>query len=388
MSLKGAISTLARLVSHQSVSSDSNMAIASDIANSLIGCGARVEVQEDEAGRKANVFATIGPDIDGGIVLSGHTDVVPADALTWSSDPFTMREADGRLYGRGTCDMKGFIAAALTTAPLFAAAKLQRPIHFAFTYDEEVGCLGARRLVDWLSVRPTRPSMAIVGEPTQMRVVDGHKGSFDYTTRFAGLDGHASDPRAGANAAHAAVRYASLLLALGERLRVDAPPNPFDPPYTTLQVGRMSGGLARNIIAPEAELDWEMRPVSAADADAVKVALAEFCESTILPEMRKAAPRARVELEIIGEAPPLVPRDDNEARDLAKAILETDVCHTVSFGTEAGLFQSIGMSAVVCGPGSIAQAHQADEYLEVEQLAAALAMLEGLVPILANRPSR
>jgi len=297
----------------------------------------------------------------------------------WTSDPFTMREKNGRLYGRGACDMKGFIAAALAMAPRFAAAKLARPVHFAFTYDEEVGCFGGQQLVADLERAGIRPSVAIVGEPTMMRIIEGHKGCYEYTTEFHGLDGHASDPDAGVNAIEYAVRYVSRMLELGERLkRRPAEGSRFRPPWTTLQAGRIEGGTARNVIARNCMVEWEMRPVHRQDADEVKAELKAYCDEVLLPSMRAVSPEADIVTHVIGEVAGLEPVPVNEAREIVSALTGRQECDVVPFGTEAGLFQAYGMSVVVCGPGSIEQAHKPDEFVTREQLQACLDMLSGL----------
>ena len=371
---------LGDLIAYPTVSADSNLDLIDYAAAHLRDRGASVLIFRDDSGAKANLFATIGPPGDGGIVLSGHTDVVPADAHAWTSDPFVMREADGRLYGRGSCDMKGFIAAALAFAPRFAEVELRRPVHFAFTYDEEVGCLGGRQLVDDLARAGIRPSVAIIGEPTTMRIIEGHKGCYEYTTEFHGLNGHGSNPEAGVNAVEYAVRYVNRMLTLADELKHRAPVGTrFQPPWTTLQVGRMDGGTARNVIAHHCRVEWELRPVRVRDAEHVKRALKTYCDEILLPAMRAVAQDARIETQVIGEVEGLEPASENEARDIVSALTGQDQYDVVAFGSEAGLFQTCGMSAVVCGPGSIAQAHKADEFVAIEQLQACLEMLSGLV---------
>ena len=371
---------LGDLIAYPTVSADSNLDLIDYAAAHLRDRGASVLIFRDDSGAKANLFATIGPPGDGGIVLSGHTDVVPADARAWTSDPFVMREADGRLYGRGSCDMKGFIAAALAFAPRFAEVELRRPVHFAFTYDEEVGCLGGRQLVDDLARAGIRPSVAIIGEPTTMRIIEGHKGCYEYTTEFHGLNGHGSNPEAGVNAVEYAVRYVNRMLTLADELKHRAPVGTrFQPPWTTLQVGRMDGGTARNVIAHHCRVEWELRPVRVRDAEHVKRALKTYCDEILLPAMRAVAQDARIETQVIGEVEGLEPASENEARDIVSALTGQDQYDVVAFGSEAGLFQTCGMSAVVCGPGSIAQAHKADEFVAIEQLQACLEMLSGLV---------
>ena len=377
--LDDANTILRDLIAFPTVSTDSNRAMIAYLARRLADAGARVEVMQDDTGAKANLWATLGPDTDGGIVLSGHTDVVPVEDQDWTSDPFTLTEADGRLYGRGTCDMKGFIACCLAMAPHFADRIGDRPIHFAFTHDEETGCIGAGHLVAELKRRAARPAIAIIGEPTEMRVVEGHKGCYEYTTHFIGLEGHGSAPDAGVNAVEYAVRYVTRLLELKERLKPRAPAHSrFDPPWTTINIGSLIGGTAHNIIAGKASVNWEMRPVVRADADFVKADLAAFVADTLLPAMHAVHPEAGISTETIGEVGGLEPMDDNAARALVAKLTGANAAHVVPFGTEAGLFQSLGIDAVVCGPGSIDQAHKPDEFVALDQLGACLDMLDRL----------
>jgi acetylornithine deacetylase len=370
---------LGDLIAFPTLSSDSNQALIAYAAGLLEDCGAKVDITSSPCGRKANLFATLGPEVDGGILLSGHSDVVPVTDQDWSSDPFVMAQREGRLYGRGTCDMKGFIAATLALAPSYAAQVSARPIHFAFTYDEEVGCFGAQHLAADLQGRGLTPGVAIIGEPTEMRVIEGHKGCYEYSTHFHGLEGHGSAPDLGINAVEYAVRYVAELLQLKQRLRGMAPAaSRFDPPWTTVNVGALQGGVAHNVIASKAQVDWEMRPVCASDADFVKTALRQLCENELLPEMRQIYPEADITLETIGEVAGLVPMDQNEARRIMAELTGANGADLVAFGTEAGIFQALGMDVVVCGPGSIAQAHKADEYLALDQLDQCLTVLQRL----------
>lgn len=377
--LNDARALLGELVAFPTVSADSNLAMIAHLAGRLETTGARVEVQLDPTGQKANLFATFGPEADGGIVLSGHTDVVPVTDQNWSSDPFALTERDGRLYGRGSCDMKGFIAAVMAMTPHFAGLAERRPLHLAFTYDEEVGCLGAQALARTLRDRGLRPSVAIVGEPTSMRIIEGHKGCYEYTTHFTGLEGHGSTPDRGVNAVEYAVRYVARLLELKEVLQARAPrESRFDPPWTTINTGALIGGHAHNVIPGKARVDWEMRPVQPGDADFVKDDLHRFCSHTLLPQMRAVSPEADIVIETIGEVEGLVPADRNEAKAIVMELTGEVGAGLVPFGTEAGIFQALGMSAVICGPGSIEQAHKPDEYLSLDQLSQCLAMLERL----------
>ncbi|WP_157440913.1 acetylornithine deacetylase [Aestuariivita boseongensis] len=377
--LEDTVDTLGRLIAYPTVSSDSNLEMIADLALVLEGHGAHVEVFRDPSGSKANLFATLGPDVPGGLVLSGHTDVVPVTDQDWSSDPFALRDEGERLYGRGTCDMKGFIAATLVMAERFAGMDLKRPIHFAFTHDEEVGCIGARALVPELKSRGIAPAMALIGEPTLMRVIEGHKGCCEYTVRFEGLEGHGSNPDVGVSAVEYAARYAARLLALREDLIARTPESStFQPPWTTLNVGRIAGGSAHNVIAGKAEIDWEMRPVQQADALFVKQIMAEYVDEALLPAMRAVSPDADISTEIIGEVAGLEPATTNQTRDIVMALTGANGADLVPFGTEAGLFQEIGMDVIVCGPGSIDQAHKPDEFITRSELQSCLKLLEQL----------
>lgn len=372
-------SILADLIAFPTVSYDSNLDMIDYIAGYLEEHGARVDVFKDETGNKANLFATIGPDGDGGLVLSGHSDVVPVTDQDWTDDPFQMVECEGKLFGRGTCDMKGFIAATLAMAPEFAKGPLTRPIHFAFTHDEETGCIGAGHLVEALRERDIHPSMAIIGEPTMMRIIEGHKGCYEYTTRFQGLEGHGSAPDVGVNAVEYAVRYVNRLMELREDLKSMTPAgSQFEPPWTTMNIGALQGGSVHNVIAPKAEVKWEMRPVQTSDADYVKSEIGHYCENVLLPAMQAVHPNASIETEIMGEVAGLIPTDENEARQIVSELTGANTTDLVAFGTEAGLFQSLGMDVIVCGPGSIEQAHKADEFLAIDQLTQCLTLLEKL----------
>lgn len=370
---------LADLVAYPTVSADSNLELIAYASNLLADVGARTAVSFDPSGAKANLFATLGPEGDGGIVLSGHTDVVPVAGQNWTGEPFALDERDGRLYGRGACDMKGFIACCLAMAPEFAAAELTRPIHFAFTYDEEVGCFGARVLMEELQKAEIRPSVAIIGEPTSMRIIEAHKGCYEYTTEFRGLEGHGSDPGRGVNAVEYAVRYVARLMELGEKLKARAPAsNRFQPPWTTVNIGSVKGGVAHNVIAGHCAVEWEMRPVQPGDADFVKADIADYVDTVLMPAMRAVDATADIVTHTIGEVEGLQPVPDSEARRIVSELTGAEDAEAVAFGTEAGLFQQAGISAVLCGPGSIEQAHKADEFVAIDQLEACLAMLERL----------
>lgn len=377
--LERTIEILGELIAFPTISSDGNLEMIDCLDAKLSTLGARCFRVENEDQTKATLFATLGPEGSGGLVLSGHTDVVPVADQDWTSDPFEMVERDNLLFGRGTCDMKGFIAAALAFAESLDASALNTPLHFSFTYDEETGCLGASQLAGILADKGIRPDMAIIGEPTEMRVIEGHKGCYEYSTEFRGLEGHGSAPDLGVNAAEYAVRYVMRLLELREELRTRAPEqSPFDPPWTTINIGKITGGVAHNVIVGKAEVAWEMRPVTQRDADMVKAEMKALCKHQLLPAMRAVHPEADIALHTVAEVAGLEPMEENAARDLVASLTGANTSDVVAFGTEAGIFQKLGMDCVVCGPGSIAQAHKPDEYIEISQLALCCGMLEKL----------
>ncbi|MBF9030905.1 acetylornithine deacetylase [Rhodobacterales bacterium HKCCE3408] len=370
---------LGRLIAFPTVSSDPNREMIEWLADRLDDAGAVVDVIAAPGGGKANLFATFGGDAPGGIVLSGHSDVVPVDGQDWSTDPFEMIERDGKLFGRGTCDMKGFIAAVMATLPDFATAATRRPLHVAITHDEEVGCVGAQALCGWLKQRGVRPGAAIIGEPTSMRLVEGHKGCCEYRTEFRGRAGHGSDPGRAVNAVEYAVRYVTRLMELGEEMKGRAPADSrFDPPWTTVSTGLLTGGTAPNVIPETAGVEWEFRPVQASDFTHVRAEIEAHVRDVLLPAMRAVSPEAEIATEVLGEVAGLEPVPANEARDLVARLTGANGADVVAFCTEAGLFAEFGMSAVICGPGSIEQAHKPDEWLAVSQLASCLDMLDGL----------
>ncbi len=378
---------LGTLVGFPTVSANSNLDMISFLAEVLENAKGRVHMYHDETGNKANLFATIGPEEEGGIVLAGHSDVVPVTDQAWTTDPFQMKKEYGRLFGRGTCDMKGFIAAAVTMAPEFTRFAERRPIHFAFTYDEEVGCFGAQALVECLKQQGVNPKAAIVGEPTSMRVIDGHKGCYEYSAHFCGKGGHGSLPDMGVNAVEYAAQYVHELVNIKKQLENRAPENSlYDPPWTTINTGRFNGGIARNVIPEQASVEWEMRPVCEEDAVFVKSRLQQFCDRNLLPKMRAVCPQARIDLEVVSEIEDFEPVEQNEAKNILAELTGSHESDLVSFGTEAGIYQSMGMNVAVCGPGSIDQAHKPDEYVTIEQMESCLKMLEGLARKLQDRP--
>ena len=372
------IGVLDRLIGFPTISSDSNMECIAYLQDYLSGLGARCELTSEVEG-KANLFATLGPEGDGGIVLSGHTDVVPVAGQDWSSDPFIMRQDDGKLYGRGTCDMKGFIAASLVMAKDYAKQDLKRPIHFALTYDEETGCLGGRVLVDQLIKDGLKPSICIVGEPTSMRIIEGHKGCCEYSTEFTGVEGHSSLPHQSVNALEYASRFVAHLMEVRERLPEMAPENSrFDPPFSTSSICGLHSGVAHNVIPNKALVEWEMRVIQQSDHTYLRNAMKDFVDTVLLPEMKSKSPKAGIEEVDCTEVVGLEPEEDNEAVKVIRELTGRNSTDVVSFGTEAGLYQAAGVSAALCGPGSIEQAHRPDEFVEISQLGECLKMLDRL----------
>ena len=368
------------LVAYPSISSESNLDIINYLANRLESCGAKVDVMTSEKGNQANLFATIGPEIDGGIVFSGHTDVVPAKELNWNSDPFQLTNKDNVLYGRGSCDMKGFIASTLVAAENLKDKKLNLPVHFSFTYDEEIGCFGALHLSKELKKYKFKPSMVIICEPTEMEIIEAHKGDCEYTTCFYGMEGHASNPEKGLSAIQYGSLFTNKLFELENELKKRAPINsPFEPPWTTIQAGKIEGGVAHNVIAGQCSIDWEMRPVNNEDKDFVKNHLSNYCKNNLLPKMQSKFAKAKIETDIIGEIPGLIPKKENEIRVIMQELLQSNSTGVISFGTEAGIFQSMDMDVIVCGPGSIDQAHKANEFISLSELEKCLKNLINLM---------
>jgi acetylornithine deacetylase len=371
---------LERLIAFDTTSRNSNLELIDWVSGYLAEHGIESRRTYDETGAKANLFATVGPEGDGGIVLSGHTDVVPVDGQDWSSDPFAMIEKDGLLYGRGTCDMKGFIACALALVPEFRARKLTRPLHFAFSYDEEVGCLGVHGLIEDLTANGPHPAMVLVGEPTEMRVVNAHKGVTGFRTRIRGKAAHSSQPHRGGNAVLAGGRLLAFLGELAREKRAEAAGAEFgfEPPYTTFGLGRIEGGTALNIVAQDCEVTWEFRAVPGEDEQAIVERVERFVQEDLLPELREFAPEAWIETVRLARASPLMPEPEGGMESLMRQLTGANASHAVSFATEGGLLQEAGMSTVVCGPGSIDQAHQPDEFIDPAQLEACTELLRKL----------
>jgi acetylornithine deacetylase len=362
---------LARLVAFPSVSSSSNLEIICFCRDWLARHGIESRLVRSAEGDKANLYASIGPMVEGGVVLSGHTDVVPVEGQVWTSDPWTLTERDGRLYGRGTCDMKGFDALVLALVPEMVRAPLKRPIHLALSYDEEVGCCGAPSMLGAMAETVPTPAAVIVGEPTRHAVVTGHKASVQVRTTVTGRAVHSSRIDHGVSAVMAAARLITWLEdAMRENRDRADPKNPFEPNYTTVHCGIVQGGTAANIVAASAWFSTDIRAIPSDDPFVYVERYHRFVREEIEPGMHAIAPESGVAIDVVSFIPALKPEEDGTAERLARRITGDNGTHVVAYGTEAGLFQSIGWSTVVCGPGDIAQAHQPDEYIELNEFAA------------------
>ncbi|MCU1720252.1 acetylornithine deacetylase [Pseudomonas sp. 5P_5.1_Bac1] len=371
---------LGRLIGFATVSRESNLELIAFIRDYLAGHGVDSELFHNAEGTKANLFATLGPRDRGGIVLSGHTDVVPVDGQAWTVDPFAMTEREGRLYGRGAADMKGFIASVLAAVPAFLAEPLQIPVHLAFSYDEEVGCLGVRSMLAALEQRPHKPVMCLIGEPTELKPVLGHKGKLAMRCQVHGAACHSAYAPYGVNAIEYAARLIGKLGEIGERLaRPEQHDARFDPPFSTVQTGVIKGGRALNIVPAECEFDFEVRALPGFDAQTVADELGAYAEAELLPKMRAVQAETAVRLQPLSAYPGLATPADSEAARVLALLSGSSEFGTVAFGTEGGLFDQAGIPTVVCGPGSMDQGHKPDEFVSLEQLQGCDAMLMRLV---------
>lgn len=373
------IEWLERFVGFDTTSSKSNLDLIACAEAYLSEHGAMCRRVYNDDGTKANLIASIGPQVDGGVVLSGHTDVVPVDGQDWMTDPFCLTEREGKLFGRGTCDMKAFSAVALSLVPEMAAAPLKRPIVFALSYDEEIGCLGAPSLIEEIVRTGPRPSMVIVGEPTMMKVVDGHKGIAAFRTTVTGHTTHSSQTHRGVSAVEAASRLIARIAAMREaRAAASDALCPFVPPHSTMTVNVVHGGTQLNIMAAECTFDWDCRVIPGETSKDVREEFDDFARG-VQSEMRAIFAGCRVATTQLTDVPSLAPTADNPAADLAKAITGQNATEVVSYAAEAGQFQEAGFSTVICGPGSIDQAHQANEFIDVAQIAESRAFIQKLI---------
>lgn len=385
MSDRSSRALLERLIGFETVSRESNLELIAFVQRYLADLGVDCELFHNAARTKASLFATIGPRDKGGVVLSGHTDVVPVDGQAWTVDPFRLTEKNGRLYGRGTADMKGFLACVLAAAPRFVERKLNVPVHIAFSYDEEVGCLGVRPMLAELEKRAHKPRLCVIGEPTEMKPVLGHKGKLAMRCRVKGAACHSAYAPYGVNAIQYAARLINRLESIGEELaQPEHHDERFDPPYSTVQTGMVTGGRALNIVPAECEFDFEVRSVPGFEAQLVADRIESYAQAELLPKMRKVQADTDICFEPLNAYPGLATPPDSEAAQLLAVISERRDFGTVAFGTEGGLFTRAGIPTVVCGPGSMEQGHKPDEFVSVDQLGRCDAMLTRLVEHLAG----
>jgi acetylornithine deacetylase len=374
------IELLRTLVAFDTTSRGSNLELLAFVEAELDRFGVPHERVEDATGTKANLLARIGPEVEGGVVLSGHTDCVPVDGQPWSRDPYVLHADGSKLYGRGTSDMKGFLASVLAALPQLAEADLEVPVLLALTYDEEIGTVGAPSAVERLVAAYPTPSAVVIGEPTLMAPVVAHKGVRAYTTVIEGRDGHSSQPQFAANAVAAVARLATFIDDLATQRREEAADPRFEPPYTTFNLATVHGGQAINIVPRQAVLTWEYRPVPADDSDALFERIRRYAEEEVLPRLQAATGTGAITFHADAVALGLAEEVDGAAERLVRELTGYEgPGGTVPFGTDGGHFQAAGLSTVVCGPGSIEQAHQPDEWIEVSELAACDRFLERLV---------
>lgn len=370
---------LERLVAFDTTSRESNLALIDFVWRYLTDLGISCELIHNAGRSKANLYARLGPAGSGGILLSGHSDVVPVDGQNWSVPPFALSERDGKLYGRGTADMKGFIACMLAAVPHFLAQPLAQPLHLAISYDEEVGCLGVRTLLDVLASRPEKPDLCLIGEPTELQPVLGHKGKLAVRCEVQGAACHSAYAPQGVNAIQYAAKLIHRLTTIGEVLaapeRQDAR---FDPPFTTVQTGLIQGGRALNIVPAECTFDFEVRTLPQDDAQQVAEELERYAQRELLPQMRAVNSDTEIRFYPLSSYPGLYTAAQSAAAQLLAHLTGSEAFSTVAFGTEGGLFHQAGIPSVICGPGSMAQGHKPDEFITIEQLDACDAMLRRL----------
>jgi acetylornithine deacetylase len=371
---------LAKLASFDTTSRNSNLALIAFVREYLDAQGISYRLSTDAAGQKANIHAIIGPQGPGGIALSGHVDTVPVDGQAWSADPFTLRRVDGRLYARGSADMKGFVSACLAAVPDIKARKLARPLHLFISYDEEVGCQGAQRLLQDLDESGLKPALCVVGEPSGMQPILAHKGKLNLRVNVRGLTGHSSEPGKGVNAIHAAGEALAYVAAEARRLAKDGPFEAgFDPPHTTIHVGTVQGGTILNIIPERCEFVMEWRSIPGDDATRHVERMRQFVADSIEPAMHAVNANTGFDFEVLTLMPGLSLAADHELTAIVKQLTGSNSTGKVSYGTEGGYYQGAGIPTIVCGPGHIAQAHQPDEWIAQEQLDACDAFIRRLV---------
>ncbi|MBC2379837.1 acetylornithine deacetylase [Pseudomonas sp. WS 5106] len=377
---------LAQLVRFDTTSRESNLALIDFVRTYLQDHGVACELVYNAHKSKANLLATIGPADVPGIVLSGHTDVVPVDGQRWSVAPFELTEKDGKLYGRGTADMKGYIACVLACVPALVKAPLRMPVHIALSYDEEVGCLGVRSLIERFHGQPVKPLLCVIGEPTELKPVLGHKGKLAVRCEVHGAACHSAYAPSGVNAIEYAARLISELVRLGEGLK--APQHldqRFDPPFSTVQTGLINGGKALNIVPQNCSFDFEVRALPAQDPWQVAQQLQHYAEQILLPAMQAVSAQSAISFSELSSYPGLATSLESQAAEWVAQFCGSQEFGTVAFGTEGGLFDQAGIPTVVCGPGSMEQGHKPDEFISVEQLAACDRMLERVLGFVSRQ---
>lgn len=368
---------LADLVHFDTTSHKTNLPLITYIEAILKEAGVPYDLVPSDEGDKASLFATIGPEEPGGIGLSGHTDVVPVEGQDWDTDPFTLKVKGDKLYGRGTTDMKGFLACMLAALPLYKEAQLKRPIYLIFSYDEEVGCTGVRPLIKKLGRDLPLPSLVLVGEPSNCHVVEAHKSIISYVTRIEGHETHSSLLHQGVSAIEIATKLMSHLYESQKNLIETQNDTRFNPPYSTVHIGRLEGGTARNIVAKSCEFLWEVRALPSFDGEQIAQNLIAYAESELLPSMKAISETTNIVTTQITSVPGLASSPDTISLGLKLA--NQNESSSVSYATEAGLFENQGAGSVICGPGNIEQAHKPNEYIERSELVKCLAVLERVI---------
>lgn len=360
---------LEKLISFDTISSKSNLALIHWVQDYLSSFGVQSHLVHDATKNKANLHAIIGPADVAGVVLSGHTDVVPVEGQAWDTDPFALHEHDGLLYGRGTCDMKGFLAIALAKVPQMVKMDLKEPVHFALSYDEELGCIGAHSLADHIANAAVKPKMCIVGEPTMMKPITGHKGICDMRCTIHGKESHSSLAPYAVNAVEAAAELVTYIRSVARRMASEGPYNRhFDPPFTTLQTGLFHGGTAVNIVPNNCEVGFEIRNIPEVDPEVVLEEIRQHAFKNIEPRMKDIDPTSGFEFKLSARAPSFDISNDHDVVEMVLALTGANAAEKVSFATEAGIFAAKGIPTVVCGPGSITQAHKPNEFIAQEQV--------------------
>jgi acetylornithine deacetylase len=371
---------LQRLVSFDTTSSKSNLKLIGFISDYLDGLGVPYRISTDAAGQKANLHAIIGPREAGGLALSGHVDTVPVEGQAWTGDPFTLRQRDGKLFARGSCDMKGFVAACLAAVPDFQARPLIRPLHLFISYDEEVGCGGVKRLIQDLGESGLRPDLCVVGEPSGMKPILAHKGKLNVNVMVRGLTGHSSEPAKGVNAVQAAGEAIAWVAREARRLANDGPfDDGFDPPHTTIHVGTVDGGTILNIIPEHAAFTMEWRPIPGDSPHGYLDRMRAWIAETIEPAMKAVHPACGFSYELTLDMPGMALPPDHPLATVVKQIAGSNSAGKVAYGTEGGFFETAGIPTIICGPGDIAQAHKPDEWIAESELAACESFIRRLV---------